>query len=289
MASSQGKACRELEGKVTAYLDGALPPSERARLEAHCRTCPTCGSQLAEWQDLVASLGRLEDRSRKAPPPEKDRLLHLFREHGLHRPERPGPCVPLGPNGVLAAPGDHMVYFWETGQEFETAAQFVSTGAARGETSVLLGHTDASKRIEAAIGRAGLDVAGLQRQELLRFVAGGNTSRKLLEEVKEQIFGAVDRGSPLVRVLGNLGWGRPGWPDDREILRLEALVTDEVRKLPVVVMCAYPVHGVDGRTLFRAGVECHPLEYRRNALRTNELYVPAGPFLAALDGDAPEE
>jgi hypothetical protein len=38
---------------------------------------------------------------------------------------------------------------------------------------------------------------------------------------------------PAVRILGTLGWGRgtPGWPSDREILRLEAHVTSAVEHL----------------------------------------------------------
>ena len=289
MSSSQEKVCRELEQKITAYLENSLDPSDRDRLEAHSRTCPRCRRHLAQWRGFVASLGRLENSPGELDRPEGNRLLTLFREHGLHKPGRPSPRVAFGVNTELVAPGDHLAYFWETGQEFDSSVEFVTSGAAQGETCILLGHSEANKRIETAIGRAGLDVARLQRQELLRFVAGRKTSEELLELVREEIFGAVDRGAPLVRVLGNLGWGRPGWPDDRGLLRLEALVTDVIRKLPVVVMCAYPVNGITGRNLFLGGVECHPLTYSHGTLRPNELYVPAGPFLAALDSDAPEK
>ncbi len=105
----------------------------------------------------------------------------------------------------------------------------------------------------------------------------------LLEEVGDRVKAAVDRGEPFVRVLGNLGWGKPGWPNDRELLRLEARVTEAIRKLPTVVMCVYDVRGIAARNLLQGGLECHPLTFRRNVVRPNEHYVPVEPFLAALD------
>jgi hypothetical protein len=107
----------------------------------------------------------------------------------------------------------------------------------------------------------------------------------MFKTIADQVSSAVDRGAPLVRILGNLGWGRPDWPSDREILELEARLTDSVRKLPVVVICAYDIPEVTGSNLLRGGLECHPLTFHRNSLRQNSLYVPAEPFLAALPPD----
>jgi hypothetical protein len=267
--------CRELIQEVTADLEGALPLQDRDRFEAHYRSCPTCRLHVAQCQALVGSLGRLEDREKGASVVERERLVTLFRERGLHRPGRPQPCVPLGLGDGLAAPGDHIAYFLESDGEFTAAAGFVAAGAAQGETCVLLGHDEGNGRLEAAIRSAGVDVAALRREERLRFVAGMNSADALLEAVSEQVLAAVDGGAPLVRILGNLGWGRPGWPADQDLLRLEARVTDAIRKLPVVLVCAYDVRHVPGRILLLGGLECHPLIYRRNALRPNELYTPA--------------
>src|SRR5262249_44722378 len=106
----------------------------------------------------------------------------------------------------------------------------------------------------------------------------------LLVEIDERITDAVDRGMPAVRILGNLNWGRgaPGWPSDREILRLEAQVTSAAERLPCIVMCVYDVTKLPGPMLPNGGLECHPLTFRRDCLRHNEHHVPAERFLDGL-------
>jgi hypothetical protein len=85
-------------------------------------------------------------------------------------------------------------------------------------------------------------------------------------------------------VLGTLDWGRgtPGWPSDREILRLEAQVTSAVARLPSIVVCTYDVTTLPGPLLLKGGLECHPLTFRRDCLRHNEHHVPPERFLAEL-------
>ncbi len=282
---SHGMTCGEFEQLVTPYLEGALAASDRDRFEAHCRACAACRLHLEQWQTLVGWLGRLQDQPKGATSAEKERLLALFRQHGFHRPGRPEPRVPLGLDSELAAPGDHIAYVCASEQDFTAMAGFVAAGAAGGETCILLGHEQANGRLDCEIRRAGLDTATLGREERLRFVPGTRSADALFEQIAEQVLSAVDRGAPLVRILGNLGWGRPDWPADRDLLRLEARLTDAVRKLPVVVICAYDVREVAGPNLLLGCLECHPLTFHRNALRPNPLYVPAEPFLAALPPD----
>jgi hypothetical protein len=279
---SQEITCPEVATAITAYLEGALASPERDRFEAHCRSCPQCQLLVAQWRAVVGSLAGLEDRSKGPSGTEKQQLAALFREHGLHRPGGRHPRIPLGLDAELVAPGDHLCYLWESEQEFAASAGFVTTGAVQGEACVLLGHDEANHRLEEAIGRAGHDAAALRRQDRLHLISGMRSADALLEEIAEQVKSAVDHGSPLVRILGNLGWGRPDWPPDRELIRLEALVTEAVRRLPVVVMCSYDVRNVAGCNLLSGGLECHPLTYRRNALRRNGLHVPTETFLAAM-------
>lgn len=281
--SSGTMTCREVADQITLYLEGDLSPTDRGRFEAHCRSCPGCRAIVEQMQAVVGSLGRIGNLRQAATGTEKERLLGLFREHGLHRPGPRRPSVPLGLAGALVAPGDHLAYLWESEREFEDALGFIAAGAAQRETCILLGFDEANTRVEAGLKRARIDPADLRREDRLHFVSGKRSGDALLEEVGNRVKAAVDRGEPFVRVLGNLGWGRPGWPNDRELLRLEARVTDAIRKLPTVVMCVYDVRGIAARNLLQGGLECHPLTLRRNVVRPNEHYVPAEPFLAALD------
>ena len=259
--------------RVTDYLEAALEPIERERFEAHCRSCAACRAVLAENRRLVESLGGLS-RSAGISAPRQDELLDLFRRH---RPHGGGPRLrteSLGLGRALVAPGDHLAYFWETSDEFDAASGFLATGIEQGDTCILLGHDEANSRLRGVLERRGMDVASLRRKGVLRSATGADSAKALLEELAEQIKGAVDRGERLVRILGNLGWGRPGWPDDRELVCLESRVTAAIQDLPAVVMCSYDVHRTPGLPLLVAGLECHPWTFRRGVLRSNEHFVP---------------
>ena len=69
------------EGTLHAYLDGALPPDERAQVEAHLAACAECQERLAEARSLIAradALLALALPGEKAAPP-----LHELRRRPL--------------------------------------------------------------------------------------------------------------------------------------------------------------------------------------------------------------
>lgn len=47
------------EGTLHAWLDGALPPDERARIEAHVTDCTACSEAVAEARGLIAASSRI--------------------------------------------------------------------------------------------------------------------------------------------------------------------------------------------------------------------------------------
>jgi hypothetical protein len=286
MGLSTDMPCQELVELVTAYLDGALSPADRERCEAHWRTCPGCRTYLAQMQLVVGSLGQLGRREVGENGAEKDRLLDLFRTRGFHYRGPRERNVPLGVAGEFAAPGDHISYFWESEGEFDAATGFLAAGLERDEVCVLLGHAVANSRVLAGLERRGLTPDELQRRNRFHTVSGQQPAEAILREIGDRVRIAVDRGVPMVRVLGNLGWEHPGWPAEGDILRLEARVTGAVWNLPSVVMCSYDVRGLSGRSLLLGGLECHPLTLRRGELRRNEHHVPAEQFLETLALDA---
>lgn len=207
---------------------------------------------------------------------------------GLFRSGRPGsgapraPSLPLGIGDTLVALGDHVAYFWESDQEFEAMADFLMAGWERGEMGVLVGHDVANSRVLASLERRGLDPEGLRRRDRLHVASGNPSGDAILRHVEDQIKATVDRGAPAIRVLGNLGWGQPGWPPDRELLGMEARVTEALRRLPSVLVCAYDVGRLPGRILLKGGLECHPWTLRHDMLRQNEHHVPAARFLGSI-------
>jgi anti-sigma factor RsiW len=54
-----GLSCRELVELVSDYLEGALPPAERARFEKHIVGCDNCAAYVRQMRETVALLGTL--------------------------------------------------------------------------------------------------------------------------------------------------------------------------------------------------------------------------------------
>jgi anti-sigma factor RsiW len=69
--------CRELVELVTDWLEGKLPPHERARFEAHLVACEACRAHLQQMRHLLDATGRLAEED--VPPAARDALLHAFR------------------------------------------------------------------------------------------------------------------------------------------------------------------------------------------------------------------
>src|SRR5262249_40422780 len=138
---------------------------------------------------------------------------------------------------------------------FEATAGFLATGASLGEACVLIGHDGANERLLAGLERRGLNVGALVQEHQLQVAAVRSSADALLLEIDARIKDAVHRGMPAVRILGNLnpGRGTPGWPSDREILRLEAHVTSAAQRLPSIVLCTYDVTHLPGPMLLKGG------------------------------------
>lgn len=280
--------CLQLVEMVTTYLEGALPSRERDRFEAHRQACADCQAHVSQMRLTISTLGQLQSSAEEDPPPEQERILELFRARGLHRRAPRERDIPLGLGGELVALGDHIGYFWESEREFDAMAGFLATGVSLGEACVLIGHDAANERLLASLERRGLSVRALMHERQLQVASVRPSADGLLLEVDERIKEAVHRGMPAVRLLGNLNWGRgtPGWPSDREILRLEAQVTSAAERLPSIVVCAYDVSNLPGPMLWKGGLECHPLTFRRDCLRHNEHHVPSERFLEELTAGA---
>src|SRR5918999_128969 len=75
--------CRRTAGRVTPYVDNALPTGERAEVERHLNACPPCRRGAEQEQAgrtvLRECAGRL--RSEPLPPGLRSRCESLAREH----------------------------------------------------------------------------------------------------------------------------------------------------------------------------------------------------------------
>jgi len=69
--------CRDAVALMAAYLDDALPPSDRTRLEGHLADCPHCSEYLAQLRVVIDVSGQVapEDLDDET----LDELVELYR------------------------------------------------------------------------------------------------------------------------------------------------------------------------------------------------------------------
>jgi len=78
-------ACREAVEAVTAYLEGAMGPRDRARFERHLGGCDHCSAYVEQIRTTIELTGRIEPDD--LSPEAQAAILTVFREwaaEGLH-------------------------------------------------------------------------------------------------------------------------------------------------------------------------------------------------------------
>ncbi len=68
--------CREFVERVTDYLEGALTPEERTRLEDHLGECEACSLYLEQLRTTLGLTGEL--REDDVSPAMREQLLGVF-------------------------------------------------------------------------------------------------------------------------------------------------------------------------------------------------------------------
>ena len=277
-------SCRDVCRKLSDYLDGEGTLAVRARIEEHLRECGPCRAVLEGLRNVVQLAG--DERAVPLPAGFSDRLRQRIADQAATLPSRPDPeQVPLGIRNQYASLGDHIAYFWETDAQFEEAVNFLVAGLKADDHCFVFGHDQANQRVLQVLRRKGCDVENLQETGRLHVVAGGPSGDGLLADLGARFQDALAAGAPVIRLLGNLGWGFQNWPQDNDILTLEAKVTDAARQFPCVIVCLYDVCTLPGRILLRGGFETHPSTVRSSLLRENPHYVPTPEFLRQLNTD----
>jgi hypothetical protein len=190
--------------------------------------------------------------------------------------------IDLGLRDEKVKLGDHIAYFWENDRQFEEAVGFLLVGIRKGDHAVVFGHDEANKKVVDLLRQRGLDTEHLQSSERLTVVTGGPSGDRMLGHIGETFQAAVERGSGCIRLLGNIGWSKPGWPDDLDILAFESKVTAAAKQFPCVVMCMYDVASLSGSIMVHGAYETHPLTFCGNVLRENPFYVGVDEYLESL-------
>jgi hypothetical protein len=190
--------------------------------------------------------------------------------------------VQLGIRDNFAHERDHIACFWETDKEFEEGVGFLEEGLRGKDHCVVFGYKQANQKVLHILGRKKWNVKALIKQGRLSVLGAEETGDATLASIGKTFQNAIDRGALFIRLLGNIGWGKPRWPKEDDIMRFEAKVTGAATQFPCVVVCMYDVNSLPGRVVLRGALETHPVTIRGNVLRVNPHFVPVGKFLAQL-------
>lgn len=82
--SERGLSCGELVELVTDYVEGALPPEDQKRFDAHLSDCPGCATYLEQMRQTIRLAGRLTEEA--VSEPARRTLLRVFRDWNAAQP-----------------------------------------------------------------------------------------------------------------------------------------------------------------------------------------------------------
>ena len=191
-------------------------------------------------------------------------------------------ALATNPTGEAVVDGAVRLTYAQWGRRIHgLTAGLRNIGLRNGDYCINFGHDDANARVREILA-SDFDVDELVRTLQLTMLPGHHDAKQILSAIGASFAAAQQRGSKMLRLLGNIGWGLPDWPDEDAILEFEAAVTTAIKTLPAVVVCMYDARKVPGRAMFRGAFETHPLTICRNVMRENPHYVEAGEFIAAL-------
>jgi hypothetical protein len=189
----------------------------------------------------------------------------------------------IGAKDAFVHQCDHIAYFWETDKEFGEAVGFLVEGLKNRDHCVVFGYEEANQKVLRLLEARGFNVSRLVAEKRMTVLSAAHDGDTTLQSIGSAFQEALSRGAKLIRLLGNIGWNRPRWPGEDDIMAFEAKVTGAACVFPCVVICMYDVRALPGHIIVRGGLETHPVTIRGNVVRVNPLYIPPKEFLKRLE------
>lgn len=198
-------------------------------------------------------------------------------------PRRRSALVDLGIAGRRVALHSHLAFLWETEEEFDEATGFLEAGLRGADHCVVLGDQHDIARFLSSLKGRGLDVEGPGAEGRLTTIERRATAADMLAEITARFEAASAGGAPVIRLLGNVGWGRVAGPRDAELASLEARLTPLAGKYPSVILCLHEVRSLTGPTARYGLLRTHPQMLEEAAVLGNPFFVPFERFRGRLE------
>jgi len=278
--------CQEVQRELSNYLDRELPVEVCAGMQDHFRTCERCAALLQDMRDIVLALG--DERLVDVPPGYGTRLYRKLKDQlggpGSSVGRNVSPEIPLGITNDVVDLGSHLIYFWQSDEEFAQGVRFLEPGLMGEDHCVVFGHDEATERVFRLLQAKGFDTESLTKQRRITLLRREAPAGTTLSDIEDVFKAAVRAGAPAIRYLGNLGFGQaplPGTGID-DVLELESRVTSLAKRFPAVVVCMYDVNTLPGRLILKGGFQTHPVAVCGDHLIDNAYYIPEEDFLREI-------
>jgi hypothetical protein len=266
--------CEEVWPEISNYLDNQTEPGMRLRMDEHLLTCKQCTSLLEGTRNVVRLMG--SRGAFETPFGFSQRLYRKLDEHlraqesDRHRAPR---SIQFGITTDRVSLGSHLLYFWESDEDFARGVSFFYPGLGRGEHCIAFGHQEALDKVRATLRMQGYDPEQLERDRQLTFLLRRFSSAGTLADIQDVLEAAMRAGAGAVRFLGNLGMGRAALPaGENDVVDLEHKASELISRFPGVIVCMYDVHTLSGHMIMNGGWREHELIVCDEGVRRNPYY-----------------
>ena len=198
-------------------------------------------------------------------------------------PADPPVSVCFGAQVSDISPSSHVAYFWNDEKEFADGVKFLESGLSASDHCVIFGHDEANQMVCDVLKGRGYDVDSLLASGRITILGGATEASEIIAKIGAVFEKSLAAGASLIRLLGNIGWGRANWPDEKSLLAFEAQVTEAAKQFPCVVLCMYDVAGLPGSIVHHGGIGTHPHIVSNGHAQTNPHHVPTEIFLRRLE------
>src|SRR3974377_2164825 len=141
--------CQEVQRELSNYLDRELPVEMSAGIRHPPRHCERCASLFQEMRDVVLALG--DERLVDVPPGYSTRLYRKLKGQlagaGFGAGRNISTEVPLGITNDVVALGSHLIYFWQSDEEFAQGVRFLEPGLLGEDHCIVFVHDAATQRV----------------------------------------------------------------------------------------------------------------------------------------------
>lgn len=272
---SSATACKEIWREISAYLEGTLDDAARLRLDSHFASCASCKSILDGAENVKHLMGN--QRAFEIPQHVSRRLYSKLEQHLAPSKDHTvvGNEIPVGITDDRVALGSHLIYFWESDDDFARGVRFLYPGLGKDEHCIIFGHDEALEKVQATLRADGYDPQELIGKLKLTVIRRRSDARGTISDITDVVQAALRAGASCVRFLGNLGMGTDPLPaGEDDVLELEAQADALIHGLPCVIVCMYDIRTLSGRLILKGGLETHHLAVCSHGVQKNPYYLP---------------